>query len=335
MTLGNTTVRQLYQGDGSTTTFLIPFAYFQQSEIQVYVRTESVTPATEVLQTVGVNYSLSPSTYPSTSVVFSVAPTSNQKVLIIRALPLTQTVDYSSSGSFPADTHENALDRLTAQVQQMSETLDRCLKVRKTTTVTSTELPDPSQSNLLGWNTSGTGLANYSASALGSVTVSVGGAANGTGGGTWYDGNANAPEAVSENGEKVFLFSAGESQKLTWFVKVPQAYVAGQPIKMYINGYSPSSSNTFLLQTTSYLIRKNTDAIDSVTNSRVSTNSAVTNTVANQSREIIMDLSSSIGAINSVAISPGDLIRVDLTRGSDSDTAAIRFVPSSTEVTFQ
>ena len=126
MTIANTTVKQIYQGNGSTTTFAIPFAYFDQSEILVYIRNEAVTPATEALQTAGVQYTLSPATYPSTNVIFASAPPSTQKILIIRVLPLTQAVDYASSGQFPADTHENALDRLTAEVQQLAETVERC-----------------------------------------------------------------------------------------------------------------------------------------------------------------------------------------------------------------
>lgn len=162
------------------------------------------------------------------------------------------------------------------------------------------------------------------------------GSGSGGGGGSinWHADNANAPVQDTEFNEKVFKFESGLGQEIYTYIKVPQSYAAGAPITMYITQYSPASSGTQKLQSTAYLIRKNTDAIDSTTNSRASTNSALTNTVAKQYREAALDLTDSSGEINGVAVAPGDLIKVVLTRGSDTDTDEIRFVSDATEVTF-
>lgn len=151
---------------------------------------------------------------------------------------------------------------------------------------------------------------------------------------SWNPPAGSAPVADEENDEKVYLFEAGATNKLVAWLKVPQTYVAGTQILMYIAHYSPSTSDTILLQTTSYLIRKNNDAVTSTANLQASGNSALTNTVANRYREVSLPITSSVGLINGVAVNPGDLIRVELARGSDTDTADIRFIPSATEVKF-
>jgi hypothetical protein len=164
----------------------------------------------------------------------------------------------------------------------------------------------------------------------------LGSGGGGGGSAVWNGDGGTSPLTDSENGEKVWLFeqaSAG-SQKLTLFLKVPQSYISGRQILMYLGQYSPSSSGTQLLRTTSNLIRVNVDAVSSTTNQRVSTNTAITNTVANQYRQVSCDLTDSTGKINGFNVSAGDLIRIDLARSTDTDTADIRFIPSSTEVKF-
>lgn len=165
--------------------------------------------------------------------------------------------------------------------------------------------------------------------------IAIGGGGGG-GSAAWNPVEGAEPIVSQENGEKVFLFTDGGTEKLCLFAKVPETFTAGFQILCYISLYSPSSSNTILLKATSYLVRKDTDAVTSTTNSHVSTNTAKTNTVANMYRQSILDLTSALGEINSVAIVGGDLIRVVLERDSatDTDTADIRFIPSGTEMKF-
>jgi len=164
----------------------------------------------------------------------------------------------------------------------------------------------------------------------------------GSGGGgssiVWTAPDGSAPAKTEEHNETVFLFEKDMDQNLIAYIKVPQSYSAGVQIVMYVGIYSSSAANNIHMRSTSYLIRKNTDAIDSTTNSRVSTNTEITNTLAKQYREISLDLTDSNGKINSVSVTAGDVIKVVIDRNetgeSSSDTADTRFVPNATEVKF-
>jgi hypothetical protein len=163
----------------------------------------------------------------------------------------------------------------------------------------------------------------------------------GSGGGGGSSGTWNAPSGVGallseQFSEKVYLFPDAIDAELDIYVKVPNGYVAGSQINMDIGLYSASASNTILLVATTYLFAKNSTALSATTNSYSSTNSALTNTVANMYRSTTLDLSSSTGTINSVAIAAGDLLRVKITRNyaTDTDTADVSFLPSATSVRF-
>jgi len=51
----------------------------------------------------------------------------------------TQSTDYTANDPFPAESHEDALDRLTFIAQQQQEEVDRSIKLSRTNTMTSTE----------------------------------------------------------------------------------------------------------------------------------------------------------------------------------------------------
>jgi hypothetical protein len=67
------------------------------------------------------------------------APASGVTVIIRRALALTQGTDYVENDPFPANSHEDALDRLTFITQQMQEELDRSIKASVTNTISTVE----------------------------------------------------------------------------------------------------------------------------------------------------------------------------------------------------
>ena len=164
-----------------------------------------------------------------------------------------------------------------------------------------------------------------------------------TGGGggslTWNPQAGYAPLLDEENGEAVYLFENNVTQRLVAFVKVPPSYNAGSQVKAYIGIYTTATSNNIFMKSTSYLIRKETDAVTSTTNSHASTNSEITNSApASKLRVIELDLTDADGEVNSVAVSAGDILRVIVTRDwgseSTSDTNATRFIPNATAITF-
>lgn len=159
-------------------------------------------------------------------------------------------------------------------------------------------------------------------------------AGGGGGGFRWNPVSGSAPVETEENSELVYLFGAGLTQKLVAFVKVPQGYLGAKQVKMNFCFYSPAATGTVLFRTTTTLVRKNVDAITSTTNQYVSTNVAVTNSLANQLRNVELDLSNATGQINSVGIASGDLLKIEISRQTDLDTSDVRIVPSATEVRF-
>lgn len=164
------------------------------------------------------------------------------------------------------------------------------------------------------------------------VVTPVGSGGGGGGGLVWTAPDGTAPLLSEEYGQDVYEFDAGDSQQLNVYFKVPESHVAGRALSLIVGIYSPSASNTILLQSTSRLIRQNNDAMDAPAASRVSTNSALTNTVAKQYRKVTLDITSATGQVGGFTVQPGDFLKIELTRGTDTDTAALRFVPTSTEI---
>jgi hypothetical protein len=161
----------------------------------------------------------------------------------------------------------------------------------------------------------------------------IGSGAGGGSGAEWIGDSFQADEF----GAKTKQYGQGAGQTETLWVKVPQGYLAGRQIFLYLSAYSPSATNQWKLQTVATLIRKNLDAVSSVTNQRTANSGDITNTVVHQDRQVSFDLTSAIGQINGFAVSAGDRIKVELTRitpGGTEDTADIRMVPASTEVKF-
>lgn len=118
MTITATTNRIQYTGDGSSTGFAFPFRIFAATDLEVFLA--------GVLQTTG--YSVTGGD-PSGTVNFAAAPGSGVAVLIRRAVPATQPLDYVENDPFPAETHEAGLDRATILAIQLAELLQTCLRL--------------------------------------------------------------------------------------------------------------------------------------------------------------------------------------------------------------
>jgi hypothetical protein len=166
----------------------------------------------------------------------------------------------------------------------------------------------------------------------------VGSGSGGGGGGSlqWVE-DAEAPTMLVENSQLVYCFDAVLGQKLYTVVEVPNTYGGGAQIKMRLKFRSPDSSGNVKIKTVATLNRTATDAYSSTTNQRTSTNSAVTlgaGTV-DKYQAVICDLTDSTGKINSVAVSGGDQIYVQLTRDTaDTATSPAKVPVYAAEVSF-
>lgn len=139
MTISSTTVKNSYSGDSSTTTFTYTFKIFQDSDIQVIIRSST---GTETTKTITTHYTVTGAgTSGGGSVIFTVGniPVTGETVLLRRNIPQTQAIDYIANDPFPAESHEEGLDRSTMAIQQLQEEVTRAIKLSKTNTMTSTE----------------------------------------------------------------------------------------------------------------------------------------------------------------------------------------------------
>jgi hypothetical protein len=139
MTVSSTTVKNSYSGDGSNDTFVYGFKIFASSDLQVIIRSATGTETTKTLTT---DYTVTGvGTTSGGNVVFEAAaiPTATETVVLIRNVPQTQAIDYIANDPFPAETHEEGLDRATMTIQQMQEEVTRSIKLSRTNTMTSTE----------------------------------------------------------------------------------------------------------------------------------------------------------------------------------------------------
>ena len=139
MTISSTTVKNSYSGDGSTASFNYTFKIFANSDLQVIIRDAN---ATETVKTITTHYTVSGAGNANGgSITFTSGniPASGETVVLRRAVPQTQAIDYIANDPFPAESHEEGLDRAMMTTQQIQEELNRAIKLSRTNTMTSTE----------------------------------------------------------------------------------------------------------------------------------------------------------------------------------------------------
>lgn len=161
MTVQSQTSRADYTGNGLTTNFPVPFYWLQDSDLLVIRTDNRFKPPTVATLALGTDYVVTGSGNPAGgSITTTVAPTATQKLSILRNVPFTQLTHYVPNDPFPAASHEQALDKLTMETQQLNEGLSRSLTLPPNTTGVSTALPTPVANNFIGWNPTATALQN-------------------------------------------------------------------------------------------------------------------------------------------------------------------------------
>lgn len=162
MTVSSTTTKVSASGDGSTAAFNYTFKIFADSEMEVIIRSSTGTETTKTLTT---HYNVSGAGNDSGGTVTFTSgniPASGETVVLRRKLALTQGTDYVENDPFPANSHEDGLDRLTFITQGLQEELDRAFKVSKTNSITTPEFTENAAaraSKALGFSSDGNTLA--------------------------------------------------------------------------------------------------------------------------------------------------------------------------------
>ena len=116
MTISTTTSRISYNGNGVTTVFAFPYRFLADGDLVVLSVSAAGVETTKVLTT---DYTLTGAGDDAGgSVTMLVAPASGTRLVIYRDTEVVQETDYISGDSFPAESHERALDRLTMILQE-------------------------------------------------------------------------------------------------------------------------------------------------------------------------------------------------------------------------
>ena len=158
MSVSNLNSYSAYAGDGVTTTFAITFVFKSNSHVKVVLKSSL---GVESALTSGVDFNISGS-----NVLMTVPPASGSVLLIYRESPREQSTTYLTTGPFlPAD-HEEGLDKLALQVQELQRQVDRCVKVSKSEVTLDSELDSPvTANNVLAVDPTGTKIV-YASPAL-------------------------------------------------------------------------------------------------------------------------------------------------------------------------
>ncbi|MDA9796203.1 hypothetical protein N9B93_01155 [Candidatus Pelagibacter ubique] len=139
MTISSTTVKNSYSGNGTLDTFNYTFKIFANADIQVIIRDAT---GTETVKNLTTHYTVTGAGSASGgTIVFTSGniPTATETVVLRRASPQTQSIDYIANDAFPAESHEEGLDRSMMAIQQLQEEVDRSIKLSRTNTMNSTE----------------------------------------------------------------------------------------------------------------------------------------------------------------------------------------------------
>ena len=158
MTISTTTVSQSYSGNGSTTAFTFPFPINSTSEIKVIERSATGVETVKSVGTGSANYAIVDNGASGGTVTMVTAPAAGTTLVLIRDTSLTQESDYVENDPFAAETHEDALDKLQMQIQEVQEEVDRSMKISRTNTMTSTEFTNSATdraSKVLAFDSSG------------------------------------------------------------------------------------------------------------------------------------------------------------------------------------
>jgi hypothetical protein len=160
MTLSSATARNSYACNGSTTVFPYTFKILDEAHIQVILQDED---GNETILTLTTHYTVSGVDAAGGGNVTTVATyAAGYTIVLLRNVPIEQTTNYIEHDAFPAESHEEALDKMMMVLQQQEEVLSRCLQVKRASGLSDADVElQPTGAQLIGFDATGEALALY------------------------------------------------------------------------------------------------------------------------------------------------------------------------------
>jgi len=165
MTITSSVLINTYVGNGSATTFAYQFRIFTDNEIRVTVDGELQSLTTDYTVT-GVGE------LNGGNIVFLEVPATGVQIVIENAPNFTQQIDYNELDAFPAESHEEGLDRAAIRDLALLESVNRSLRFAAGSAVTNTIVGEPVEGATLIFQ-GGRIVAGPSAGAVGSANSSA------------------------------------------------------------------------------------------------------------------------------------------------------------------
>lgn len=178
MTVSSNISRVNYTGNGSVSNYSYTFKIFEAGDLLVTVRN---LDDVETTLTITTDYTVNGAGSASGGSIDLVNSsqawltggnlTSGYVLTIRRVLDVVQETDIRNQGPFFPATHEDQFDKDIMIAQQLSDEIDRSIKLSETTTGVNATLPAPSAGLAIGWNADEDGLENIAD--LGGVSISA------------------------------------------------------------------------------------------------------------------------------------------------------------------
>lgn len=162
-----------YTGNGTATVFPFAFKVFQASDLDVVRLDTTLNVETNLTLTTDYTVVLNgdQDSNPGGSLTLVAGALASGFTLTITSdIANLQPTDLTNQGGFYPDVINDALDRATIQIQQLQEQVNRSLKVAISSTADVT-LPPPAANDLIGWDATGTNLANIDPATLATVVA--------------------------------------------------------------------------------------------------------------------------------------------------------------------
>jgi hypothetical protein len=145
VSVSSATSRIVYTGNNSlVTAYAVPFYFEENAHLNAIAKTaagvETVVTLTNVTGAGDPN---------GGTVRTAVAVPATSTLTIYREVPATQTTSYAENDSFPAASHERALDKLTTITQQLERRITNCIRGTEATPLSPIQSPTGTQQFVL------------------------------------------------------------------------------------------------------------------------------------------------------------------------------------------
>ena len=132
MTIYSEQNKVTYIADGQASTYVIPF-YFLENNITVYQN--------QIEKTKDIDYVIQKNANSlGGTILFNKTPNKDDKIIIKRTTKLTQEVMFLEGESFPASDFETSLDKIVMSLQELKESLSRCISIDYNTDLTNEDI---------------------------------------------------------------------------------------------------------------------------------------------------------------------------------------------------